>query len=195
MNLNCADCKKKQCREGKDCASSLCADILELYQNETTQKLFSTASEIEAEFYCKKNRLEELIEFSNRMDYGKLGLAFCIGLSEEVKVLADILKQHFEVISVCCKICGVDKQTFELPQIKPGQFETMCNPCGQAEVLNNEKTDLNIICGLCIGHDIVFAEHSKAPVTTFLVKDRVLGHNPAVSLYSKYIRNRLIEKD
>jgi uncharacterized metal-binding protein len=157
--------------------------------------LFNTASEIEAEFYCKKNRLEELIEFSHRMDYSKLGLAFCIGLSEEVKVLADILKQHFEVISVCCKICGIDKQTFKLPQIKSGQFETMCNPCGQAEVLNNEKTDLNIICGLCIGHDIVFTEHSKAPVTTFLVKDRVLGHNPAVSLYSRYIRNRLIEKD
>ena len=29
-----------------------------------------------------------------------------------------------------------------------------------------------------MGHDILFTKHSKAPVTTLAVKDRVLTHNP-----------------
>jgi uncharacterized metal-binding protein len=66
----------------------------------------------------------------------------------------------------------------------------MCNPIGQAEILNREGTDLNLICGLCIGHDIQFTKHSRSPVSTFIVKDRVLAHNPAGSLYCRYLRKR-----
>ncbi len=69
----------------------------------------------------------------------------------------------------------------------------MCNPIGQALVLNKEKTDLNIILGLCIGHDILFTQHSAAPVTTLAVKDRVLAHNPLGALYSGYYLKKLRE--
>ena len=55
---------------------------------------------------------------------------------------------------------------------------------------NKETTDLNIILGLCIGHDILFTQHSEAPVTTIVVKDRVLAHNPVGAIYSNYyLRN------
>ena len=47
-------------------------------------------------------------------------------------------------------------------------------------------TDLNIILGLCLGHDITFSMHSKAPVTTLIVKDRRTGNNPAAALYNAY---------
>jgi len=53
-------------------------------------------------------------------------------------------------------------------------------------ILNEEKTDLNVIVGLCLGHDISFTRVSKAPVTTLIVKDRRLGHNPAAALYQGY---------
>ena len=66
----------------------------------------------------------------------------------------------------------------------------MCNPLGQATVLNNEGTELNIILGLCIGHDILFNQYSAAPVTTLAVKDRVLTHNPLGAVYSKYYLKR-----
>ena len=33
---------------------------------------------------------------------------------------------------------------------------------------------------------ISFAKASKAPITTLIVKDRHLGHNPAASLYQGY---------
>ena len=67
----------------------------------------------------------------------------------------------------------------------------MCNLIGQAFLLNRENTDLNLICGLCMGHDVLFTLHSEAPVSTFIVKDRVLGHNPAASLYCRYLQKRL----
>jgi uncharacterized metal-binding protein len=58
-------------------------------------------------------------------------------------------------------------------------------------VLNDFKTDLNIIVGLCIGHDILFTKYSQAPVTTFIVKDRVTGHHTAATLYSSYYQKKL----
>ena len=62
---------------------------------------------------------------------------------------------------------------------------------GQALLLNQCNTELNIIVGLCIGHDILFTQHSKAPVTTLVVKDRVTGHNPVVNLYVQYLKRQL----
>ncbi|NLW07300.1 MAG: DUF1847 domain-containing protein, partial [Clostridia bacterium] len=68
-------------------------------------------------------------------------------------------------------------------KVEPGNFETMCNPVGQAYLLNEEKTDFNIVVGLCVGHDALFFRYSKAPATVLIVKDRVLAHNPAGALY------------
>jgi uncharacterized metal-binding protein len=68
----------------------------------------------------------------------------------------------------------------------PLKFEAACNPVLQAQLLNNAGTDINIIVGLCLGHDMLFTMNSKAPVTTLIVKDRLLGHNPVIALYSNY---------
>ena len=54
----------------------------------------------------------------------------------------------------------------------------------QAEILNSQGTELNIMVGLCVGHDSLFYMNSKAPVTTLVVKDRVLANNPAGALYA-----------
>ena len=69
------------------------------------------------------------------------------------------------------------------------------NPVVQAEALNSEKLDLHIIVGLCIGHDIQFNMHSRAPTTTLIVKDRVTGHNPVISLYSAYHHPRYWDEE
>ncbi|HHT71048.1 MAG TPA: DUF1847 domain-containing protein, partial [Firmicutes bacterium] len=67
------------------------------------------------------------------------------------------------------------------------------NPIGQAMALNKSQTDLNIILGLCVGHDTLFIKYSQAPVTVLAVKDRVLGHNPMAALYlaDSYYKNKL----
>ncbi len=70
-------------------------------------------------------------------------------------------------------------------KVRPGTFEPACNPIAQAEILNAVGTDLNVIVGLCVGHDALFTKHSRAPVTTLVVKDRVTGHNPVAVLYGQ----------
>ena len=47
---------------------------------------------------------------------------------------------------------------------------------------HKQKTDLNINVGLCLGHELLFEQHSAAPVTTFLVKDFATGHKTVENL-------------
>lgn len=192
ISPRCAQCESKECRDGKDCFSQA-SNHKQLYQNGQTAKLHKTASAIEARYYGKETRLGEIILFAKESGYKKIGLAFCIGLSEEAKIIDEILSKHFEVVSVCCKVCGIDKKNFDLPQISSEGREVMCNPAGQAQLLNDAKTQLNVLCGLCVGHDAIFAKASDAPVTMLIAKDRVLAHNPAGAIYSRYIRKRFNE--
>ena len=135
-----------------------------------------------------KPRIVEIIEFAHRMKYEKLGLGFCMGLREEAKVVESILTENgFEVVSVLCKIGREPKETLEIEdhqKIKIGAFEPMCNPIAQAFVMNDEKTQLNILLGLCVGHDSLFLKYSQALCTVFAVKDRLLGHNPLAAIYN-----------
>lgn len=188
--MKCALCKDKKCYEGKDC-TPIKDRVEEEYEKEENRSMMKAASTIEARFYMKLTRIEELIRFCRMMGFKRLGIAFCIGFEDEARVLNQILEKGFEVYSVCCKVCGISKEEQGLMKIRGERFEAMCNPIGQAMVLNEKATDLNIILGLCIGHDILFSKHSEAPVTTLIVKDRVLAHNPAGAIYSGYYKNKL----
>ena len=188
----CAQCEKKECRNGKDCF--LQADYHKpFYRDNQIAQLHRAATAIEGQYYCKETRLGEIILFAKELRCQKIGLAFCIGLSEEAAIIEDILSKHFEVVSVCCKVGGLDKKDFKLQQIASQSEEVMCNPAGQAQLLNEAGTQLNVLCGLCVGHDAIFAKISKAPVTTLIAKDRVLAHNPAAAIYCQYIRKQFNE--
>jgi uncharacterized metal-binding protein len=134
-------------------------------------------------------RVEDTIAFAKLMGYAKIGIATCIGLLDETNRLSLILAaQGFTPVSVCCKTGSIDKQELGLrdsEKIRPGTFEPACNPVAQATLLNGAKTDMNIIVGLCVGHDMLFSKYSDAPVTTLVVKDRVTGHNPVSVLYGQ----------
>ncbi|MBN2233093.1 MAG: DUF1847 domain-containing protein [Deltaproteobacteria bacterium] len=182
----CARCTVHRCREGIDCFG-VSDETLPAY-DETDRKLHRAATAIEGRHYCKEPRLRELILFAREMEVKTIGIAFCIGLAEEAGTIDAILRQEFEVASICCKCGAVDKRLLELEQIDPARTEYMCNPAIQAAMLNRAGTELNVICGLCVGHDAIFTRHSAAPVTTLIAKDRVLAHNPAGALYCQYIR-------
>jgi uncharacterized metal-binding protein len=191
--MKCAECENKECYTGKDC-TNIREEIVQRYRNDKEAlRVTKIATNLEGEHYMKLTRVEELMFFSKEMGYRNLGIAFCIGLSEEAKILEELLlKNGFEVTSVCCKVCGIDKRTFNLRRIRDEREEAMCNPIAQAEIMTRSGTDLNIIVGLCIGHDIIFSKYSNAPVTTLVVKDRVLAHNPIGALGSKYYRQMLM---
>ena len=143
-------------------------------------------------------RVEDTIAFAKLMQYKKIGIATCIGLLDETDRLAAILDaQGFKTVSVCCKSGSIDKRELGLTEeekIRPNTFEPACNPVAQARLLNEAGTDLNIIVGLCVGHDILFTKHSDAPVTTMVVKDRVTGHNPVSVLYGQNLYYKRLQK-
>ena len=60
----------------------------------------------------------------------------------------------------------------------------------RAELLNRAGCELDVIMGLCVGHDSLFIRHAKGLVTKLVVKDRVLAHNPvgALHLADSYFR-------
>ena len=159
-----------------------------------------SAAEVEGTYYGRLTRVEEIIAFANRIKAKSIGIATCIGLIQETRVFIKILKAHgLTPYTVLCKVGSVDKCEVGIPdslKVKKGSFEALCNPILQAELLNAKKTDLNVIVGLCVGHDSLFMKHSKALVTTLITKDRVLGHNPAVALYtSNFYYQRLLNPE
>ena len=202
----CAQCGVHACtRENreqlpKNCPireEALMEQAMACYRLEENSGFYITASEIEALGYCQWPRVKETIQLCLRMGYAKVGLAFCSGLKKEAQVLDSLLRRAgLEVVSVICKAGGADKTACGLTdtqKVRPGQFETMCNPIGQAMLLNQQKTQFNIVLGLCVGHDSMFYKYSEALVTTLVAKDRVLGHNPAAALYCAegYFKERL----
>lgn len=195
----CALCSKHACSNGAlhsaplncPCIDKKQADIKELYGESENYKIAQASSLVVSESYCKKTRLEETIDFANKCGYKKIGLAFCIGLVNESKVVSKVLIHHgFEVSSVICKNGYISKAVIDLDDTEKA---ALCNPIGQAICLNEDKTDLNIVLGLCVGHDSLFIKYSAAPVTVFAVKDRVLCHNPLAVIYQaeSYYKDKL----
>ena len=157
-----------------------------LLDDPTLHRMAVESAKLEAEGYCKLTRVEEIMAFARRMGWNRLGIAHCIGLMREAKAAREIfLANGFEAFTACCKVGAVPKEDIGLEdadKVCPGEFESMCNPIGQAAVLAEAGTQFNVVIGLCVGHDSLFYMHTKAPATVLVAKDRVLGHNPVAAL-------------
>jgi len=210
----CAKCSETLCQRmpigevNKDVLPKFCPmkindttikAVAERYGREDVRKIYIPATVTEKEAYewirgvrmAVRPRIKELIEFSKLIHAQTIGVAFCAGLRDEAARITKVLeKSGFAVASILCKCGGVDKTKLGVAKEykigRPSGFEAGCNPVLQAQLLNDAGTDINVIVGLCIGHDILFTMNSKAPVTTLIVKDRLLGHNPVIALYSDY---------
>ncbi|WP_459482241.1 DUF1847 domain-containing protein [Clostridium saccharoperbutylacetonicum] len=194
---NCALCSIHACNKGdldkapKNCPSldENIEDMKEIYKEEENYRIAKASALVVSQGYCEKTRLEEIMDFANRCEYKNIGIAFCIGLANEAKMLSKILKHNgFTINSVICKNGSISKEFIDIKS-----NVSMCNPIGQAELLNKAKTDLNILLGLCVGHDSLFIKYSVAPITIFAVKDRVLAHNPLGAIYQaeSYYKDKL----
>jgi uncharacterized metal-binding protein len=214
-NLCCTNCSIYNCRTKSKQFPTFCLttkdndehpiaeDIEKIKQHlqgdEQDAIIARASAQVEGLFYGKLTRVEEIIEFANRIGAKKIGIATCAGLIEEAKIFAEILTaKGLDYYSVICKVGAVDKTEIgilEEEKVRPGSHESMCNPILQARILNYHKTDLNVVVGLCVGHDSLFIKYSEAPVTTLVTKDRVTGHNPVAALYTAHsYYKRLLEK-
>jgi uncharacterized metal-binding protein len=184
----------------------LVQNVKQKYEKEEIKNFFIKAALTEKEAYNEKAareegkiipvrpRIREISEFAHKIGAKKIGMAFCSGLSDEATRANAILEAHqLEIVSVICSCGGIDKEEMGIPSEykirSPEKFESTCNPILQAELLNQAGTAFNILVGLCVGHDMLFTQNSQAPVTTLIVKDRFTGHNPLISLYTRYHKN------
>jgi uncharacterized metal-binding protein len=158
----------------------------EKYGDAEVRRIAQVSAAVEAAGYCKWTRVQEICEFAKRMGFRKIGIATCISFVDHAKVLSGILESHgFEVASVACKHGGIAKEEIgvaDAEKIRPGQFEAMCNPVGQAELLGRAGCEFNVVLGLCVGHDSLFFKHAAGLTTVLVAKDRVLAHNPIGAL-------------
>ena len=206
----CGICKVNACKTGDidrapkncPCREEVMEESKAEYKRSENYKLARNSALVEAEGYCKKTRIEEIMDFAKKCNYNRIGVAFCIGLKKETKILHEILRKNdFQVESVICKSGSISKSFIGIEreeQVRPHcEHEAMCNPIGQAKLLNKANTDLNLILGLCVGHDSLFIKYSEAPVTVLAVKDRVLGHNPIQALYQadSYYKSKLFPEE
>jgi uncharacterized metal-binding protein len=201
VELRCAICRVRACSSEPGttaypafCPTAQHTDALpearEAYADEETRRLALAAARTEADRYPLEPRVEEVMSFARRIGAHHLGIASCAGLIQEARILHEIFEtQGFQVSSVCCKVGSIPKEEIGLAdeeKIRPGQFEALCSPIGQAKLLAEAATELNVVVGLCVGHDSLFFLHSEAPVTVLIAKDRVTGHNPAAVLYTSH---------
>lgn len=189
--MKCAKCIHHKCYlAGQNC-TGMTADAVQAAYTEEHLTMMRAAACTEARFYNQLTRLEETAEFCKLMNYTKIGLAFCIGLSEEAKLIEAYLAKSLQVYSVCCKVCGIAKEQLALEQIKAGARETMCNPLMQARLLQAKAVEFCVTVGLCVGHDALFTGACQVPVSCLAAKDRVLAHNSLGAVYSRYWRRKL----
>jgi len=192
---SCVDCRTQNCKIKDRTYPEFCPTVnlsdedlqwaLERYDEGRNHDIMVASAEVEFEGYCQWTRVQEIMEFARKIGAKKIGIANCIGLINEARTFARILRANdFEPYAIICKVAGKEKSSIGIPKQCEEIGAAMCNPILQARLLNEAKTDLNVVIGLCVGHDSLFYKYSDAYVTTLVTKDRVTGNNPVAALYT-----------
>ncbi len=208
-------CRQEKGKAPSNCPSTRSLDIikdtLEILKDPGVMEVVRQASIQEGEAYGDRDkgyahirpikpRIQETIEFAQKMKFHRICLVFCIGMRKEAEIIHKIFTDNgFETISVMCKAGAISKEEIGLlreQQIDPDSFEVMCNPILQALTANYHESELNVLFGLCVGHDALFLKYAKAYNTVLASKDRLLAHNPLAAIYQydsyyRYLKNPL----
>lgn len=195
LTQTCVDCGTQNCKYQDRTYPDFCPTdhlrdedrqwALARYDEGNNRQVMIASAEVEYEGYCQWTRVQEIMEFARKIHAQRIGIANCIGLINEARIFARILRANgFEPYSVICKVAGQTKTSMGIPARCESIGAAMCNPILQARLLNEARTDLNVVIGLCVGHDSLFYKYSDAYVTTLVTKDRVTGNNPAAALYT-----------
>lgn len=125
-----------------------------------------------------EDRIAEIRAWARNAGIKKIGIAHCAGLTREATAVQMLLSDEFEVMLVGCKVGKLKLDDL----LSDGSQSLACNPLGQVQMLEEWGSELNVVVGLCLGHDMLFNAHSKTPTTTLIVKDRKFKHNPMQAL-------------
>ncbi len=177
---DCLACADRVCLLGDPCPSFARRGGAGPHGN--TRRILEATHDIACEDERVLCRLSELIYFGLEMGYRRIGVAFCWDLLEATRILVGVMRRFFDVVPIGCKINrpaapapGRNFMGTESPL--PSRY-IPCNPRGQALALARAGSELNVAVGLCMGADCLFAQASRAPVSTLFVKDRSFAKQP-----------------
>ncbi len=181
MTVECAKCSSYMCRTGSiDVAPVNCPmhggfpSFADLYADDESRRMAYQSALVEADGYCRWTRVREVAALSRRMGFARVGIAHCADMYREANLVDRFLTGH------------------EIETVLPPRTRH-CSPRKQAELFQREDTDFNLIAGMCVGHDAVFIRESHVAVTSLVVRDLRLRHNPVGALYTSrgYLRDAL----
>ena len=174
----CASCFEQLCvgggKQEKDfCPAHLYPEIYKEAENvyvedAETRLMAKNAAVMESRGYIAWPRLKDIIEFSKNMKYKKLAVLFCPDVWREAKKTGRIFSENG--FTVASRVCGIGKSN---PQA-PDEY---------AAELNELSPDMVINSGLCVPFEAQVIKLSKAPVSTFISRDRKLNNCPASVVY------------
>ena len=117
--LSCVDCGTQNCKFKTRTYPDFCltTNLSEedsqwaavRYDEDRNHDIMVASAEVEYEGYCQWTRVQEIMEFSRKIGAKKIGIANCIGLINEARIFARILRANgFEPYAVVCKVEGHD---------------------------------------------------------------------------------------
>lgn len=121
-NLSCVDCGTQNCKFKTRTYPDFCLTTnlseedaswaLERYDEDRNREVMIASAEVEFEGYCQWTRVQEIMEFARKIGAKKIGIANCIGLINEARIFARILRANgFEPYAVICKVEGRDRKS------------------------------------------------------------------------------------
>lgn len=194
-SLNCMACRTIACEYPERTQPGFCAQsgvtpelhtkAQRLYELPENHAIMAAAAKV-SEGTANSTRVQDTIKFASLLGAARIGIASCTIMLEETRTLAALLEQAgFHVEAVGCKLENNRRADLGLdPLADGGEGGVVCNPIMQALLLNEAGTDLNVLMGICVGHDALFCKYSDAPVTTFATKDFLAANNPCAVLYT-----------
>ena len=78
----------------------------------------------------------------------------------------------FEVFGVGCKTGEILRLSWASTRPTRAPAPWPATRCSRPSCSTRRGRELNIVMGLCVGHDSLFYKHAKAVTTTLVVKDR-----------------------
>ena len=194
-------CRKQGCWRGSEekvpeyCQANNYRDEIQAACGDYTQPemaaIYKAACVVGAVNDGYRPRIAEAVDFAQQMGFSKIGFAACTAFSSELAIITKLFAAAgLKTVTAGCTIGGKSAEARGLPELK-GYVNSACNPLAQAAILNKAGTQLNFIVGLCMGHDMLFTQRSDALVSTLIVKDRLMGNNPAAALYGYHARRSL----
>jgi uncharacterized metal-binding protein len=188
LKIDCVECMDRVCLKGEVCTNEF-GEMFPAEGYAALQHSIDVTADITAETHRRLCRIAEFIYYCLGMEYKHVGVAFCVEMFRETEILTRLLRRFFKVTPVCCKVGGRIQ-----PDLITASNGILCNPIGQARILNEVGTDINAVVGLCVGCDLIYTRHSKAPTSTLFVKDKSLANNPVSALYSKYYIDDILKE-